>query len=83
MKASILDLRRKTSEIIKALERNESVTILYRGRKKGVIHPAGQEKETLQTITEHPAFGMWRDRTDLEDVPKVVRNLRKGRFNDI
>ena len=36
MKASILDLRRRMSEVLKALERNEDVTILYRGKKKGI-----------------------------------------------
>ena len=32
MKASIVDLRYKTTDILKALDRNESVTILYHGK---------------------------------------------------
>ena len=35
MKASIVDLRYKTREILEALERNESVTVLYHGRVRG------------------------------------------------
>lgn len=79
MKASITDLRRKTREIIQALERNEAVTLLYRGQIKGVIRPTGGAKSTV-AITEHPAFGMWRGREDLKDVAQAVRKLRRGRF---
>ncbi len=54
MKASIVDLRYKTREILDALERNESVTVLYHGRVKGIIRPAG--KLPGPVIAEHPFF---------------------------
>jgi hypothetical protein len=79
MKASTLDLRRRTGEILRALDRNETITILYRGRKKGVIYPAAGARRTAARVSEHPAFGMWRDRRDMGDVTKVVRSLRKVR----
>jgi len=56
MKASIVDLRYKTSDILKALDRNESVTVLYHGKIKGVIRPV-REKSELK-IKDHPFFGM-------------------------
>ena len=34
MKASIVDLRYKMNTILKALDRNEAVTILYHGKEK-------------------------------------------------
>jgi hypothetical protein len=67
------------SDILRALERNEPVTILYRGRKKGVIYPAGDAHGKVGRVSEHPAFGMWKDRKDMEDVGDVVRSLRKVR----
>lgn len=79
MKASVVDLRRRMSDVLRALDRNEPVTIYYRGRKKAVIHPAGHVGRTAQRVCEHPAFGMWKDRRDMEDVGKVVRGLRKVR----
>ena len=79
MKASILDLRRKMRDILRALDQNEPVTILYRGKEKGIIYPAGNKKENPGLVREHNAFGMWKDRKDLEDVGKVINNLRKGR----
>ena len=79
MKASILDLRRRMREVLRAIDRNQSVTVFYRGKKKAVIYPAkGGAKKPCRVIS-HPAFGMWKDRADLADVPKIVRNLRKSR----
>ena len=31
-------------------------------------------------VTDDPAFGMWRDREDIADVPAYVRKLREPRF---
>lgn len=77
MRASIVDLRYKTSDILKALERNESVTVLYHGKVKGVIQPVN-EKSALK-VTEHPFFGMQNiaDETVLEE----LECLRKSRYD--
>jgi hypothetical protein len=79
MKASILDMRRRMRSILDALERNEPVTIFYRGKEKGVILPSGQGKRPRGAVADHPAFGMWKDRDDLADVEQFVRQLRAGR----
>ena len=81
MKASILDLRRRMREVLQALEKNEPVTILHRGKEKGVIYPSPAGHNPTIAVTQHPAFGMWKDRDDLQDVDQVVRNLRKGRHH--
>lgn len=83
MKASVLDLRKKMSDIIKALDQNETVTLFYRGKEKGIIYPMVNKKENPMPVTDHPAFGMWKDRKDLEDVEGIIRSLRKGRYNVI
>ena len=77
MKASIVDLRYKTAEVLKALERNESVTILYHGKEKGVIHPIRNKK--VVRVKEHPFFGMKSD-SDL-NVQEELNNLRKPRYD--
>ncbi len=79
MKASILDIRRRMKDVLGALERSEPVTITYRGKAKGVLYPVGAGKRRERSITEHPAFGMWKDRKDLEDVGAAVRAMRKSR----
>lgn len=77
MKASIVDLRYKTKDILKALDRKESVTVLYHGKVKGVIKPVGT-KTTIK-ISDHPFFGMNSEssKTVLED----LENLRKNRYD--
>jgi antitoxin (DNA-binding transcriptional repressor) of toxin-antitoxin stability system len=81
MKASILDLRQRMGDVLRALEKNEPVTILHRGKEKGVIYPLPTKDDRHISVTEHPAFGMWKDREDLQDVDQVVRNLRKSRYH--
>lgn len=77
MKASIVDLRYKTNDILKALDRNETVTVLYHGKVKGIIKPA-RAKSNLR-VREHPFFGMYKEPklTVLEE----LENLRKLRYD--
>ena len=56
MKASVVDLRYKMKDVLRALDRNEKVTILYHGKAKGIITPANNEK--YKKVKDHPFFGM-------------------------
>jgi len=41
---------------------------------------ATQTAQTSETfVTDDPAFGIWRDREDMADVPAYVRQLRAAR----
>ena len=53
MKASILDLRRRMKDILLALDRNESVTILYRGKEKAILSPSRQQIK--KPVKDHEA----------------------------
>jgi len=77
MKASIVDLRYKTNDILKALDRNESVTVLYHGKVKGIIKPA-REKSELK-VKDHPFFGMCIESET--SVLEELENLRKPRHD--
>jgi len=80
MKASVVDLRYKMNDILKALERNEEVTVLYHGKVKGVIVPA--KREQSKRMIDHPFFGMLRGDTQ-ESVLDTLNELRKPRYADI
>jgi hypothetical protein len=85
MKASAVDLRTKTREIFRALDRHEKVTIYYRGKPKAImqlIEPDGKPDGTqpLPRFEDFPAFGMWADREDMKDPVAWVRELRRPRF---
>ena len=80
MKATVVDLRYKMNDVLKALDRNEKVTVLYRGKVKGFLIPPKNEKHLK--ITEHPFFGMSAQDTDKSVLDKL-NDLRKPRYNDI
>ena len=78
MKASILDLRYKMKDVLKALDRNEEVDILYHGKLKGVIMPrvsCGESK-----IADHPFFNM---RKGEGTVSQEMERLRGGCYCDL
>jgi antitoxin (DNA-binding transcriptional repressor) of toxin-antitoxin stability system len=84
MKASVLDLRRRMADVIRALDRDEPVTILYRGKKKGILYPIRTPKRASPcAVSDHPAFGMWKDRQEMRNVQAFVRMLREGRTHDV
>jgi len=78
MKASIVDLRYKTRKVLEALERNEAVTVLYHGRVKGIIQPAG--KPAAPGVLDHPFFGMHQGRS--ESVADELARLRAPRQSE-
>jgi len=79
MQASILDLRYRMKEILQALERNETVEILYHGKRKGIIipHIAIQKINTK----DHPYFGM--AASTKMSVEEEMDKLRGGRYYDL
>ncbi len=78
MNASIIDLRYKMNDVLKALERNQDVTILYHGKIKGVLKP--HRNNAAQKVIDHPFFNMTKSE---ESVESVMQQLRGGRFSDI
>lgn len=77
MKASIVDLRYKMKDVLKALDQNEEVKILYHGKVKGTIIP--NIIHTSFKTKEHAFFGMHGNRSkavldELEDL-RGIRNV--------
>ncbi|KAF3981321.1 MAG: type II toxin-antitoxin system Phd/YefM family antitoxin [Methylococcales symbiont of Hymedesmia sp. n. MRB-2018] len=77
MKASIVDLRYKTTDILKALDRNESVTVLYHGKVKGIIKPV--RGKSISKVKDHPFFAMHKG--GKQTVLEALENLRKPRYD--
>jgi antitoxin (DNA-binding transcriptional repressor) of toxin-antitoxin stability system len=76
MEASIVDLRYKSKEVLRALDRNEEVSVTYRGKVKGRII-SESESGALMKIAEHPFFGM---NTSGASVASTMDELRKSRY---
>ena len=80
MKASIVDLRYKMNSVLKALERNEKVTISHRGVLKGTIVPATLDEDGR--VEDHPFFGSDANANELS-VEEVMDEIRKPRSHDL
>jgi hypothetical protein len=76
VKASVVDMRYKMNEVLTALDRNESVEILYHGKTKGIIRPVATK--TSKSVSEHPFFGMQKDA--IETVDATMAKLRGQRY---
>jgi prevent-host-death family protein len=77
MQVGTRELRLRAAEILRAVEEGEVVTVTRRGRPVAEIRPVRAGRRKL----EEDAFGMWRDRKDMEDPSAWVRNLRRRRLD--
>ncbi|MFP4014670.1 MAG: type II toxin-antitoxin system Phd/YefM family antitoxin [Chitinispirillaceae bacterium] len=73
MEASVLDLRYRMKEVLRALDRREQVKILYHGKVKGIIVPAAENKAAK--VSEHPFFGM--KTNEAKPVGEVKREMHR------
>ena len=78
MKATVVDLRYRINDILKALDRNEDVDILYRGKKKGVL--VAQADRAKIKVKAHPFFNM---NASGQSVDVEMQKLRGGRYLDL
>jgi prevent-host-death family protein len=83
MKASIVDLRYRMKDVLRAIDRGEEVTVLYRGKEKAKLVPIAPKSKKKVDLTSLPFFGMWKDREDMADPSAYVRKIRKPRFDDL
>lgn len=75
MKATVVDLRYRMNDVLRALDRNEDVSILYHGKTKGVLR--ARVTRTGGKVMEHPFFNM---RPAEGSVADQMENLRGGRY---
>ena len=81
MKVRVLELRRNLRKILAAVERSEIVVLSRRGRDIAAIVPTRETQEAV-SIRNSPAFGMWKDRTDMADPVAYVGQIRNARFGE-
>ena len=78
MQSSAKELRFHTKEILDSVHRGEEVLITFRGKPYAKIVPLKETKKDKDSKNE--LFGIWKNRKDIEDVNKYIRNLRKSRY---
>jgi len=84
MNATTVDLRYRTHDVLRSLDRGETVVITFRGKTKGIICPP-QQAPTLRSapskVVEHPFFAS--ASADGEPVSAVMDRFRGGRCRDL
>ncbi len=71
-------LRLKTSEVLKKVQRVGSITVTLRGKPVAVLF-ALKAKRPMR-VADHPAVGIWADREDMKDVHAWLRKIRTPRY---
>lgn len=73
MVTNIRQLRSSTKEVLSAVERGETVWITNRGKTCAKIIGVKEQK----SVKDHPAFGMWKERKDMENPSEYIRKMRR------
>ena len=80
MNATIVDLRYNMKHVLRAIDRGETVTVLYRGKERAKLTPiAPAPGSTAPKTKDQPLFRLWKDREDLSDPASYLRRLRLRR----
>ena len=81
MEASIVDLRYRMKDVLRAIDRGETVTVTYRGKEKARLVPTNKAAgRTPAKVIDQPFVGMWKDREDMADPVAYIRKLRQPRY---
>ncbi len=76
MRATIVDLRYRMRDVLNALDKSQTVTVIYRGKIKATIIPVRSAEHPR--AQDHAFFGMRaEDATSVED---EMARLRGGRY---
>ena len=81
MNATLVDLRYRTKDIMRAIERNETVKIFSHGKLKAEMTPVRTvaSKKARPSLLDDPYVGSQKD--DQESVHAKVRRLRTRNFD--
>ena len=80
MNATIVDLRYNMKNVLRAIDRGETVTVLYRGKERARLTPVPPAPlGSAPKTRDQPLFGLWKDREDISDPASYLRHLRLPR----
>ncbi|MBI5447311.1 MAG: type II toxin-antitoxin system Phd/YefM family antitoxin [Gammaproteobacteria bacterium] len=77
LRVSVVELRNKMHDILKTLEHNGSITILYHGEEKGIIYPIKRAVKQKK-IDDFDFFGMHAEKEI--SVEQEMEDLRGERY---
>ena len=82
MEITAKQLRIESGKIISRAANGQEITITYRGKPCAKIVPVAAKKNLVLDSELDELFGIWKNRTGINNVEQFVRNIRKGRKID-
>jgi len=80
MEITVEELKIQPDEIISRVGQGCDVTIMYKGKAYAKIIPFNNEStETEFDDLENELFGLWKDRSEIDNVALYVRRMREER----
>ncbi len=80
MTVTAKQLRLRTSEVLKKVQKVGAVTVTLRGKPVAKLLSLRKQQE-LRDLEDYPAIGMWAGRKDMKDPSAWVRKIRKPRYS--
>lgn len=77
LRVSVVELRNRMHDILKTLDHNGSVTILYHGEERGIIYPI-KKLAKQKKVSDFDFFGMHAEKE--RSVEQEMEALRGGRY---
>ncbi len=77
MEATIRELRASTKEILRAVNRGDTILVTNRGKPCARIVPFFDRGKRHN---QDPLFGIWRGNKDVKSVKGYIQKMRKGRY---
>ena len=77
MQVTLKELKIQPGRVLSMAEEGAEVIVTVRGIPRAKIVPL--KALTSRAAPDTSAFGMWADRSDIEDVDGFVKELRQGR----
>jgi antitoxin (DNA-binding transcriptional repressor) of toxin-antitoxin stability system len=77
MNATRVDLRYNMKNVLRAIDRGETVTVLYRGMERAKLTPITPVPSSgVPKTKDQPLFGLWKDREEMSDPASYLRQSR-------
>jgi prevent-host-death family protein len=73
------ELRLHAKKLFESIARGEEIIITFRGKPFAKVMPVNELNHKLEE--SNPFYGIWKDRSDLENVDAYVRNIRRRRLD--
>jgi hypothetical protein len=80
MEITIDALNIKPDEIIAHIGADTTISIIYNGKIYAKIVPVNNDNTIIESDNfANELFGLWKDRSEMNDIAHYVRKMRQGR----